>query len=164
MDEPSNLSKALQAVGGFHAPYLNLEIPDSVRRQREEKEQNVRSINLLAAVAEASFAGEFCKRLEAQIKAFDESLDQDHEVGVRLVTFGQAITFHVSDLGYHNPSLIFFYGETDGQKVQLIQHVSQISFVLLAMRKPDPEKPRRPFGFKQGGKLASEAVPEVGPK
>ena len=123
---------------------------EALTKKTELREESQRSMNLLATIATASTAEEFCRRLDAQIKSFDEGLDQDHEVGIKLVTFGQTMKFHVTGLGYHNPSLIFFYGETeDGDKVQLIQHVSQISFVLMSMAKPDPDQPRRPFGFDQ---------------
>jgi hypothetical protein len=124
-----------------------------LRRREEEREaerESIQSINYLAEIQKASTAREFCARLDAQIKKFDAELDQDHEVGMKLVTFGQAITFHVTGLGYANPSLIFFYGETvDGDSMQLIQHVSQISFVLMAMPKLDSDQPKRPFGFAQ---------------
>ena len=64
------------------------------------------------------------------------------------MTFGQAITFHVQDVGYYNPNLITFYGKTDdGQKVQLVQHVSHLSFLLIALPRIDPNQPKRPFGF-----------------
>jgi hypothetical protein len=138
---------------------------ESGNRHAQEKQNNIESINYLADIQRASTAAEFCARLENQMKHFDAELDAEHEVGVRLVTFGQTITFHVSKLGYHNPSLIFFYGETpEGDKVQLIQHVSQISFVLMAMPKPDPEQPKRPFGFAQGENVQgdAEAAPNGG--
>jgi hypothetical protein len=82
--------------------------------------------------------------------SFDEELDQDHEVGMKLVTYGQAVTIHVTKLGFFNPSLIMFFGDTeDGDRVQLIQHVSQISFLLVALPKLNPDEPKRPFGFEQ---------------
>ncbi len=131
-------------------------------QERREERESIQSINYLAEISKASTAREFCARLDAQIKKFDEELDQDHEVGVKLVTFGQAVTFHVTSLGYHNPALIFFYGETvDGEKVQLIQHTSQISFVLMAIPKPNPDQPKRPFGFAQGHE-SSDAVETAG--
>jgi hypothetical protein len=121
---------------------------DDFSRKIAEKDESHRSMNYMADLAKASTAKEFYDRLNSEIKRFDESLDEQHEVGVKLVTFGQSVTFHVTRLGYQNPSLIFFYGVTaDDDRVQLIQHVSQISFVLLAMDKPSPEEPKRPFGF-----------------
>jgi hypothetical protein len=135
---------------------FNSELTRVMKTDDEKYEEKVRLLKsqnakeYLGSIAEASMAGAFHDRLNQQIKAFDEALDQDHEVGVKLVAFGQAITFHVSALGYHNPALIFFFGETvDGEKVQLIQHISQISFVLIAIPKPKPEEPKRPFGFAQ---------------
>jgi len=74
-------------------------------------------------------------------------LDQDHEVGARLVTFGVDFTFHIEDLGYWGPDLVMFHGVNDqGKKVELLQHVSQLSVLLVAIDKVG-EKPRR-VGFK----------------
>lgn len=95
-----------------------------------------------------NLASEFHKRLIKWIQDFDENLDQEHEVGVRLVSFGQAVTFHLENISYWNPSLISFSGLTEaGEPVELIQHVSQISILLLKFKRKDPEKPKRPIGF-----------------
>lgn len=95
-----------------------------------------------------NLASEFHKRLVEWINDFDKSLDQDHEVGVRLVNFGQAVTFHLRDVGYWNPSLISFSGYTEqGEPVELIQHVSQISILLLKVKRQDPSEPKRPICF-----------------
>ena len=60
----------------------------------------------------------------------------------------QSLTFHVDSIGFYNPSLISFYGQMDdGSPVQLVQHVSQISFLLMAVERLDPTKPKRRFGF-----------------
>ena len=40
-----------------------------------------------------NLASEFYRRLRRHIAEFDASLDQAHEVGVRLVHFGQSIVF-----------------------------------------------------------------------
>jgi hypothetical protein len=70
------------------------------------------------------------------VKAFEAELDGDHEIGARLVSFGSAVTIHVQQVGYSRPSLITFTGLTEkGDKVQLVQHISQLSFLLLAVRK-----------------------------
>jgi hypothetical protein len=95
-----------------------------------------------------NLASEFHSRLISMINDFHEKLDNEHEVGVRLVSFGQKITFHIESIGYWNPSLIRFNGFTeDGMPVELIQHVSQISIVLIKMKRKDPDKPKRPIGF-----------------
>ena len=95
-----------------------------------------------------NLASEFHKRLVEWVNDFDKSLDQDHEVGVRLVNFGQAVTFHLRDIGYWNPSLISFSGYTEqGEPVELIQHVSQISILLLKVKRQDPSQPKQPIGL-----------------
>ncbi|MGN5055084.1 DUF6173 family protein [Aeromonas veronii] len=85
-------------------------------------------------------------RLVEYIKDFEAELDDDHEIGARLVSFGQAITFHIQDIGYYGPDIISFYGTNDqGEKLQLIQHISQLSVLLIGMKKQN-EAPRR-IGF-----------------
>lgn len=97
-----------------------------------------------------NLVSEFYKRLTEWVAKFDKELDQEHEVGVRLVSFGQTVTFHLDDMGYWNPSLISFSGVSpEGDPVELIQHVSQISILLMKMKRKDPEKPKRPIGFIQ---------------
>jgi hypothetical protein len=55
---------------------------------------------------------------------------------VRLVSFGEKVVFHLTDIGYWNPSLISFSGVTDkGDPVELIQRVSRISILLMTMQK-----------------------------
>jgi hypothetical protein len=105
----------------------------------------------LVVAAQSNRASEFHKRLSKWIADFDASLDQQHEVGVRLVSFGQSLVFHLQDMGYWNPSLLFFIGVTDdGNPVQLIQHVSQISVLLMKLPRRDTSKPKQPFGFASG--------------
>lgn len=102
----------------------------------------------LVTIAEQSIASEFHDRLVHWIKAFDAELDSAHEVGARLVNFGQTFVFHLENLGYWDPALIYFEGRTeDGQRVKLIQHVSQISVALMALPREDPSTPKQPFGF-----------------
>ncbi len=73
------------------------------------------------------------------MQSFDASLSAAEEVGIRLVSFGQTITFHVQKMGFLDPSLIIFHGRTDDdQKVSLIQNVSQLSFLLIALEAEEP--------------------------
>jgi len=100
-------------------------------------------------IAEANLASEFYSRLAEWISNFDASLDPEYEVGVRLVNFGQTLVFHLAGMGYSNPSLITFNGVTDnGEPVELIQHVSQLSVLLMKLPRREPEKPKQPIGFK----------------
>lgn len=82
-----------------------------------------------------------------RIKEFEDSLDDDHEIAIRLASFGQSITMSVTEIGYSNPSTLVFYGLIGDQRATLIQHVSQLNFLLLSVKKEDPEKPPRRIGF-----------------
>lgn len=94
----------------------------------------------------ADLAEDFYARLVEWIGDFEAGLDVEHEVGVRLVSFGQALVFHLTDMSWWNPALIRFDGVNDsGEPVQLIQHVSQISVLLMGVQKQGDE-PRR-IGF-----------------
>lgn len=85
--------------------------------------------------------------LEQYVREFEVDLDSEHEVGARLVSFGSEVTFHVRQIGYSLPNLITFDGITnDGNRVKLIQHVSQLSVLLVAM-KTATSAPRQPIGF-----------------
>jgi hypothetical protein len=132
----------------LQSPTIPAGILESLNEQAARKIKAVDSTNFLADFQRASLASAFAEKLMKSIAHFDASLDADHEVGMKLVTFGQAIMFHVEEVRYANPSLIFFRGTTpDGNRVALMQHVSQISFLLMALPKPDANQPKRKFGF-----------------
>jgi len=108
-------------------------------------------------------ASEFYTRLVEWINGFDASLDMGHEVGVRLVSFGQAVVFHLEDIGYWDPSLISFRGRTtDDEPVELIQHVSQISILLMKVPRKNPGEPKKPIGFHSDIKPETECDGQVG--
>ena len=111
-----------------------------------------RNTEILAEIAEARSAEGFVKRIMGEIRTFESSLDAAHEVGIRLVSFGQALTFHVTGIGFIEPSLILFHGLTDAQEpVELVQHLTQISFLLMKVKRLEPEKPKKPIGFSAAG-------------
>lgn len=117
-----------------------------LERKAIKEQQN--SINLLAELQSANLANEFADRLLDRMNSFDKDLDLEYEVGMKLVSFGQTITFHVSSIGYYNPSLIIFYGFTeDGNKVEYVQHVTQINFLLMALPRLKPDVPKQKIGL-----------------
>lgn len=104
--------------------------------------------NPIISAINSNLASEFYNRLISWINDFHKGLDEEHEAGMRLVNFGQSITFHIEDIGFSNPSLISFTGRTEtGEPVELIQHVTQISILLMKMERAKPEEPKRPIGF-----------------
>ena len=82
-----------------------------------------------------------------RIKDFQDELDDDHEVALQLASFGQSITLAVTSIGYSNPSTLVFYGYVDDHPATLIQHMTQLNFLLLSVPKQDPGKPPRRIGF-----------------
>ena len=53
-------------------------------------------------------------------------------------------------MGYADPSLISFSGETDaGESLEVIQHVSQLSLVLTTLPRLHPEQPKADFRFER---------------
>lgn len=137
--EVKDLQKSLASIADFPGLYVP-KIPEF--RMPEV------GPNPLVVAVEANYASEFYKRLTKWITDFDATLDQAHEVGVRLVSFGQSVVFSLQSMGFWNPSLITFSGVMDdGSPVELIQHVTQISVLLMKLPRADPSKPKRPIGF-----------------
>jgi len=82
------------------------------------------------------------------IADFEELLNPNEEVALKLASFGQTIILNVTDIGYSNPSLIHFHGYVDGKKATIIQHINQLNFLIMAIPILNPDiKPRR-IGFR----------------
>ena len=78
-----------------------------------------------------------------QIKEFEEELDENQELAIKLASFGQTILMSVTDIGYCNPNTIVFYGTIEGQNATLLQHMSMLNFLLLSTPKAEPDKPAK---------------------
>ncbi len=85
--------------------------------------------------------------LKESIRAFEASLDENHEVAFLLASFGQSVLFNVTAIGYSNPSLLHFFGFVDGKKAELVQNINQLNFLLMAVHKDEPDRPARRIGF-----------------
>ena len=87
-------------------------------------------------------------RLAAYIREFEANLDHDHELGARMVSFGTTVQFHIVDMGYWNPDIVTFDGlDEDGHRMKLIQNISQLNVLLVAMRKRDENAEPHRIGF-----------------
>ena len=82
-----------------------------------------------------------------QIKEFEDNLDSNHEVALRLASFGTSLTMYVTEIGFQNPDILYFYGNINGSDSQLIQHASQLNFLLTSVEREDKSKPARRIGF-----------------
>lgn len=94
------------------------------------------------------FASTKYEHLIQEISEFESSLDEDSEIVLQLASFGTNITMNVTDLGFQNPDILLFYGYVNGKKSELIQHISQLNFMLSSAEKNDKSKPPRRIGFK----------------
>ena len=83
-----------------------------------------------------------------EIRDFENSLDDEHEVALKLASFGQSITLSVVSIGYQNPDILIFHGYVGEESATLIQHISQLSFLLSSAKKRVPNEPPRRIGFK----------------
>ncbi|MBP3816886.1 MAG: hypothetical protein J6H31_01170 [Butyrivibrio sp.] len=80
------------------------------------------------------------------IKEYEATLDASHEVGIMLTNFGSIITMRVVQIGYEESVLMVFKGYVNGKMSTLIQHVSQLNFLLTAVEKPS-DRPKQKIGF-----------------
>ncbi len=87
------------------------------------------------------------EKIMEQIHDFEETLDDEHEIALKLASFGSSITMVVTEIGYQNPGLLYFYGFVNGVEAQLIQHMSQLNFLLISVEREDKTKPARRIGF-----------------
>ncbi len=85
------------------------------------------------------------EKIMEQIHDFEETLDAEHEIALKLASFGSSITMIVTD--YQNPDLLYFYGFVNGKDAQLIQHMNQLNFLLTSVEREDKSKPARRIGF-----------------
>ena len=77
---------------------------------------------------------------------FKKSLDTEHDIGLLLTNFGSSILMEVNYIGYEESVLMIFKGPVNGVESALIQHVSQLNFLLTTVPK-SPDKPKRKIGF-----------------
>jgi hypothetical protein len=88
------------------------------------------------------------ERLMSYIAKFEKNLGPDEEVGGRIAQFGTDILVHIEKIGFYGKDLISFYGvDINSNRVQLIQNVSQVNILLVAV--PKLGKEARRIGFKQ---------------
>lgn len=85
----------------------------------------------------------YYEKLSQYIIDFEKNLNEEEEIGAKLVSFGETIIIHIDDIGYWNPRLISFEGrDNSNNTVQLIQHVNQISILLMKVKRVNTESIR----------------------
>jgi len=83
------------------------------------------------------------RAVRTTIERFEAGLDADHEISISLASFGSPVEFRAEEIRFSPSNVVTFHGCTEnGEKVQVVQHVSQVSLQLKAVRRLH-EKPRR---------------------
>lgn len=88
-----------------------------------------------------------CVAIVRQIMDFQRSLDADREVVIQLASFGHTVTLSTCNIRVDNPDLIIFDGFVGEERATLIQHATQINFLLVASRKMVLSQPAHKIGF-----------------
>lgn len=88
------------------------------------------------------------ERTVLYLKKFEEGLDDDHEIAMGFAGTDAGV-LKIEGMGYFDPDVVTFYGsDSAGGKMQLVQHVSQLSVVFRAVPKAvEAAEPNR-IGFK----------------
>lgn len=76
------------------------------------------------------------KAIYEEIADFEASLDSDHEVGMPIVGGPSGLCVHVREVYRFGTDKLVFVGiDRDQRPVRLIQHLSQLNFLMLAAPK-----------------------------
>ena len=115
-------------------------MPDSV--------PEIPKLNTLPEDHAATIAGQ----VVATVNAYNRTLNLDQEVGLMLTSFGQTVTVNIAKVGYIGANLIIFKGFLTGNNapVELIQHVSQLNFLLVSLKRDVPHEEKKQVGFLSG--------------
>lgn len=127
-------------------------VPDpislSVQHQLHERAKSTQTMVNAAMIQEGSTAKQVAINLYEEIIKYQASLPDTEDVIMMLVQFGQTYTIRVTNIGYSGYTLVCFHGEDiDGKPLELIQHISQLNFLLQVQPKEKPEAPKRKIGF-----------------
>lgn len=120
----------------------------SVQHQLHERAKSTQTMVNAAMIQEGSTAKQIAINLYEEIVKYQSSLPDTEDVIMMLVQFGQTYTIRVTNIGYSGYTLVCFHGEDiDGKPLELIQHISQLNFLLQVQPKEKPEAPKRKIGF-----------------
>jgi hypothetical protein len=115
---------------------------------RSTKDQPLPKCIAEKPVAKKSPAQWAYERTVLYLKKFEEGLDDGHEIAMGFAGTDAGV-LKIEGMGYFDPDIVTFYGaDAEGGKMQLVQHVSQLSVVFRALpKKVETAAPNR-IGFK----------------
>ncbi|WP_342506942.1 DUF6173 family protein [Sporosarcina sp. FSL K6-2383] len=94
-------------------------------------------------------AATIANQVVAAVNAYNRNLNHDQEVGLMLTSFGQTMTVNITGIGYIGTRLIIFKGflTNNNAPVELLQHVSQLNFLLVSLKRENPLEEKKHIGF-----------------
>lgn len=123
---------------------LTLSALNAIQKSSADKQKMVNA----AMIQEGSTAQNVAENLYQEILKYQSNLPETEDVAMSIVKFNESTTILVDSIGYIGYNLVRFGGkDNSGKPLELIQHVSQLNFLLMTVPKPEPEVPKRKIGF-----------------
>jgi hypothetical protein len=123
---------------------------DRTMKMAQEGAQKVAQENAIVREATiGSLASNTAKYIYNSINDFWANIGNDYEVGMQLTSLGQGVQVYLNNLTYYEPHLIIFDSEfSDGTKMRIVQHVTQLNYAIIALPKQRPNEQKRKIGFR----------------
>lgn len=127
-------------------------ISPNIRAQLDKAYQDKQAMVEAAKIQQYSTAEYVAKHLYEQMLTYQANLPANDDVALQVVQFNQSTIILVNNIGYIGSNLVCFFGtDTAGKPLELIQHIHQLSFLLMVEPKPVQESdqcvPKRKIGF-----------------
>lgn len=125
---------------------LTLTALNAIQKSNADKQKMINA----AIIQEGSTAQIVAENLYQEIINYQANLAETEDVAMMIVKFNESITILVDSIGYIGYNLVRFGGkDNSGKPLELIQHISQLNFLLTVVSKLEPEVPKRKIGFVQ---------------
>ena len=106
-------------------------------------EASKKSGSVAGEAALSSSAADMVRSLIMRVVEFDKALPAEQETAVRLFAAGAEIELVLEDVASLGSSVLVFSGKTPaGATLEVVQHVSQLSFVLAGRSRASAAEPR----------------------
>lgn len=123
---------------------LTLAALTSVQKSNMSKQKTID----MATIQEGSVAQIVAQNIFEEIVRYQSKLPEKDDVVMCIVQQNQSTIIHVDSIGYIGYNIIRFGGlDNSGKPLELLQHVSQLNFLLRVEPKPNSEVPKRRIGF-----------------
>ncbi len=129
------LNRTMQAVQKIN---INSDRPSPLEKLEET----------IASAPQVNPAKWVYNQLTELVEEFEAGLNDEQEIGLKIISLGNAEIYYVQRIDYRNPYLLVFHCLTpNGNKATLIQNYSQLNFLLIALPKLNTQKSARRIGF-----------------